>query len=494
MNWANRLILALMLLFVASPALAAIDRFTDDKGTLHITNNSKEKALPEERDEDTSSPPKRLPRRPAAMQPIPEAAPPPAAPEPAAEPAPEPVEREELKPSSYLTVRKGVIHITNVSNRPVDLAKTQPTPGAGPVAAAAPPTAPVLPVAWAPAKPTPATDSLKPAAADDGVKSYRDKRGVIHITNAPARPFKGDVMVAGWSSPGQAKDARQVFPASQAARTAPAGEMESWGALPLRGVSLWESETLALLPVRPAAVNRRAPASSAHAAKAKVRRFRDGKGTIHIVGQAPAGALPFPENRLAAPAGLPSTLGTNLNPALPPPLNWPEPTVALHRDRQGRLVIRNAPLGRAALQGDKEEIHRRLSPVMVEAAFLYGLPVSLIEAVIKVESNFQPAAVSPKGAMGLMQLMPGTAKSLGVDDAFSPRQNILGGTRYLRLLLDFFGQSLPLALAAYNAGFQRVIDAGFQVPNIKETQDFVARVMGHYQLREKQRLVQRLML
>jgi soluble lytic murein transglycosylase-like protein len=132
--------------------------------------------------------------------------------------------------------------------------------------------------------------------------------------------------------------------------------------------------------------------------------------------------------------------------------------------------------------------------MLMEAAFLYGLPVSLIEAVIKVESNFQPAAVSPKGAMGLMQLMPGTAKFLGVENAFSPRENILGGTRYLRLLLDFFGQSLPLALAAYNAGFQRVIDAGCQVPNLKETQDFVTKVMGHYHLREKQRLPQRLIL
>jgi len=131
----------------------------------------------------------------------------------------------------------------------------------------------------------------------------------------------------------------------------------------------------------------------------------------------------------------------------------------------------------------------------VEAAHLFGLPVSLIEAVIKVESDFQTAAVSPKGATGLMQLMPGTARFLGVEDPFCPRENILGGCRYLRLLLDFFGQSLPLALAAYNAGFQRVIDSSCQVPDIKETQDFVTKVMGNYYLREKLRYYnQRLIL
>jgi hypothetical protein len=114
MNWATRIILTLMLLFWASPALAAIDRFTDDKGTLHITNSSREKASLEEGEEDTAAPPQRLPKRPAAVKPPPEAEQPP--------PAPEPAEKEKSKPSSYLPVRQGVIHITKVNRKPIDLA------------------------------------------------------------------------------------------------------------------------------------------------------------------------------------------------------------------------------------------------------------------------------------------------------------------------------------------------------------------------------------
>jgi soluble lytic murein transglycosylase-like protein len=122
----------------------------------------------------------------------------------------------------------------------------------------------------------------------------------------------------------------------------------------------------------------------------------------------------------------------------------------------------------------------QLAVIFQEASLLYGLPVSLIQALIKVESNFVPWAVSPKGAMGLMQLMPGTAAFLGVRDAFDPRENILGGCRYLRLLLDYFGGSLPLALAAYNAGHERVVSCGYQIPPIKETQNFVTQVLGRY--------------
>jgi soluble lytic murein transglycosylase-like protein len=121
-----------------------------------------------------------------------------------------------------------------------------------------------------------------------------------------------------------------------------------------------------------------------------------------------------------------------------------------------------------------------LEPIILEAARSYRLPVALIHALIKAESNFVPWAVSPKGAMGLMQLMPGTATFLGVTDPFCPRQNILAGCRYFRLLLDFFCDSIPLALAAYNAGYQRVIDAGHRIPPIKETQEFVTQVLERF--------------
>lgn len=301
-------------------------------------------------------------------------------------------------------------------------------------------------------------------------------------------------MVAGWSSGRAAKASEEAPVASKATGAGLARKPEPREVAPFSQASLAESGPPALLPVMPAALSA-TPVKTAKAATATVRRFRDKQGTLHIVGRGPApgGRHPASPEQMLAQAGRSPVMSGVLSPPLPSAAPWPEPTVSLRRDRQGRLVIRNAPRGAAPATG-QEEMRHRLAPVVMEAALVHGLPVALIEAVIKVESNFQPQAVSPKGAMGLMQLMPGTAKFLGVEDAFSPRENVLGGTRYLRLLLDFFGQSLPLALAAYNAGFQRVIDAGCQVPNIQETQNFVTKVMGHYYLREKQRLAQRFTL
>ncbi|NVM57474.1 MAG: lytic transglycosylase domain-containing protein, partial [Desulfobacterales bacterium] len=99
-------------------------------------------------------------------------------------------------------------------------------------------------------------------------------------------------------------------------------------------------------------------------------------------------------------------------------------------------------------------LHRpsRYDPYIAEAARKHGVPFSLIRAIIKVESDFDPDAISSAGACGLMQIMPQTAKALGVMDPFDPRENIFGGVRYLKELLTQFRGSLPLALAAYNAG------------------------------------------
>jgi soluble lytic murein transglycosylase len=114
-----------------------------------------------------------------------------------------------------------------------------------------------------------------------------------------------------------------------------------------------------------------------------------------------------------------------------------------------------------------------------DAADRYGVPVKLVSAVIRAESGFNPHAVSRKGAQGLMQLMPATASMLGVRNSFDPRQNIEGGVRHLRSLIDRFPDSLPLALAAYNAGERAVVQYG-GIPPFPETRDYVTKVLHFY--------------
>jgi len=131
--------------------------------------------------------------------------------------------------------------------------------------------------------------------------------------------------------------------------------------------------------------------------------------------------------------------------------------------------------GAAQASGGTAAGSGRFDHLVRAAADRFGLSADVIDAVIRAESGYDPGCTSSAGAMGLMQLMPGTARALGVTDAYDPAQNILGGTRYLRAQLDRFGD-LSLALAAYNAG-PGAVSRYDGIPPYRETQTYVRRVL-----------------
>ena len=132
---------------------------------------------------------------------------------------------------------------------------------------------------------------------------------------------------------------------------------------------------------------------------------------------------------------------------------------------------------------DSSRINQANSPfhdVIKSAAEASGVEDRLLYAVITAESNYNPRAVSPKGAAGLMQLMPKTARQYGVSNVFDPAQNIQGGARYLAYLLNLFNDDIALTVAAYNAGENAVIGHGRKVPPFRETTAYVSKVLALY--------------
>lgn len=189
-------------------------------------------------------------------------------------------------------------------------------------------------------------------------------------------------------------------------------------------------------------------------------------------------------------------LGLSLLVALP----GAEADVFVGEDASGAIVLTNLPSREAfrplvaepavevaskadALRAPGSGNHRRerFASLIRTAAQKHGVSEALLHAVIEAESNYNPQAVSPKGATGLMQLMPITARHLGITDAFDPAVNVMAGARYLKQLMRQFGDDLRIVLAAYNAGPGTVLRNGKAIPPIDETQRYVPKVLRLYE-------------
>ena len=139
-----------------------------------------------------------------------------------------------------------------------------------------------------------------------------------------------------------------------------------------------------------------------------------------------------------------------------------------------RLYIRNRKPAFSTSPGTK-----KYDGIIQDAARRYGVDFSLLKAIIRAESSFNPQAISRKGARGLMQIMPQNFRTLEIQDPFDPKQNIMGGARYFRSLLDRYEGKVALTLAAYNAG-PSAVDRYRRIPPYVETQDYVEKVLRYY--------------
>jgi len=213
----------------------------------------------------------------------------------------------------------------------------------------------------------------------------------------------------------------------------------------------------------------------------KIYSYQDKKGNIHLSNKPLRGkALLSNAYRVNQQSLSQSGFQSNTN-----IYKYVDPNGVIHltdkpRDNRYRLVYSQsvfAPRQQAKLPLDNLSAH--YAPLIEQVAERYGLQAALLHAVIRVESAYNPNATSPKGAAGLMQLMPATAKRYGVMDRYDPNSNLDGGAHYLQDLLKLFN-NLELALAAYNAGENAVKKYGNQIPPYKETQQYVVKVMNLY--------------
>jgi len=214
-------------------------------------------------------------------------------------------------------------------------------------------------------------------------------------------------------------------------------------------------------------------------AAADVWAYVDTKGVSHF-------AAEQIDNRYELFFRRSESFDTRLDP--PPPEPPPEPPPVAQPVPQNTLAVAQPP-SRLLAMFDSSPSFTSVRQILRDASNEHDIDYELLQALIAAESGFNSTAVSPKGAIGLMQLMPDTARRYGVDSdrhgplerkLTDPKTNIRAGTRYLRDLINMFPGQLDLALAAYNAGEGAVMRAGNKIPNYKETQNYVKNVLGMY--------------